>query len=158
MKPNPKALVLVAVASGMIASAYLIGPAPAATTAPAGAAVARLAPPAPTAAPSKLASNVKALRAPVPLLVGKHDAYFDESTVADLATAPTTTQAISESQPAPAQAASSDAAAKASIEMDGYRNVKALVRAPDGSWHGRAMRGTVEIAVSVGPDGNVSQD
>ncbi len=153
MKPRPKTLLLVALASGMMASAYLIGPAPAATTAPGGTSVARLAPP---TAPSRLASTVKALRAPVPLLVGKHDTYFDESTVADTAAAPATTQAIGDAQPAPA--ASSDTAAKASIEMDGYRNVKALVRAPDGSWHGRAMRGSIEIAVSVDPNGSVSQD
>ena len=159
MKPHPKTLVLIALASGMIASAYLIGPAPAATTAPSGTAVARLAPQLRRQLhPRSSPAIVKTLRAPVPLLVGEHDAYFDESAVADKATAPTTTQAISECQPAPAQAASSDAAAKASIEMDGYRNVKALVCAPDGSWHGRAMRGTVEIAVSVDPNGNVSQD
>ena len=157
MKPHPKTLVLVALASGMVASAYLIGPAPAATTAPAGATVARLAPTvAAPAVPTRLASTVKTLKAPVPLQVGKHDIYFDESAVTDTATAPPTTQAIGDVQPAPA--AASDTAAKARIEMDGYRNVKALVRAPDGKWHGRAMRGSVEIAVSVGPDGNVSQD
>ena len=101
---------------------------------------------------------MKALRAPVPLQVGGHDTYFDESAIADKAAAPTTTQAISDAQTASTPAASSDGAAKASIEMDGYRNVKSLARSADGRWHGRAMRGTVEIAVSVGPDGNVSQD
>ena len=154
MKPHPKTLVLVALASGMVASAYLIGPAPAATTAPATQAFARLAPPA--APPSKPASTLKAQRAPVPLLVGAHDNYFDERAVADTPTAPATVKPSGDMQQA--SAAASDSAARASIEMDGYRNVKALVRAPDGVWHGNAMRGGTEIAISVDPSGNVSQD
>jgi hypothetical protein len=155
MKPSPKTLALIALASGMVVSAYLIGPAPAATTVPA-------APPVMAAAtPAKPASNIKTLQAPVPLLVGKHDQYFDVSSVPDTVvpgtTAPgTTPSAASDSQQASAIA--DDAAAKASIQMDGYRNVRGLVRAPDGSWHGRAMRGGTEIAVSVDPTGNVSQD
>jgi hypothetical protein len=32
------------------------------------------------------------------------------------------------------------------------------VKLPDGMWHGRAMRGRVEIAVSVDANGSVSQD
>ena len=152
MKPQPKTLILVALASGMLVSAYLIAPAPAATTAPATAQpVTRLAP---APVPSKLASNVKTLKAPVPLLVGKHDQYFDVSTLPETAPTPglktTDVQQVS--------AAPSDSTAKTSIEMDGYRNVRALARSPDGSWHGRAMRGGTEIAVSVDPNGNVSQD
>ena len=42
------------------------------------------------------------------------------------------------------------------IEADGYRNVKSLAKAPDGSWRGLAMRGTVEVAVSVDDNGRVS--
>ena len=152
MKPHPKTLVLVALASGMLASAYLIAPAPAATTGPAAdRPVTRLAP---APVPSRLASNVKALQAPVPLLVGKHDKYFDESTVPEAAAA----SGVKTTNGQQASAAPSDSMAKSSIEMDGYRNVRALVRAPDGSWHGRAMRGGTEIAVSVDPNGSVSQD
>jgi hypothetical protein len=152
MKPYPKTLVLVALASGMLASAYLIAPAPAATTVPATAQpVTRLAP---APIPSRLASNVKTLKAPVPLLVGKHDQYFDTSTVPETAATP----AVKTTDVQQVSAAPTDSMAKSSIEMDGYRNVRALVRAPDGSWHGRAMRGGTEIAVSVDPNGNVSQD
>jgi hypothetical protein len=151
MKPHPKTLVLVALASGMVASAYLIGPAPAATSIPASQAQTRL----PPAAPVKSASTLKTLRAPVPLLVGTHDSHFDESTVPDTRTALAPPQAGADVQQA---SAAGDSAAKASIEMDGYRNVRALVRSPDGIWHGRAMRGRTEIAVSVDPSGNVSQD
>jgi hypothetical protein len=148
MKPTPKTLVLIALASGMVVSAYLIRPAPAATTAPA----APLAMAAVT--PSRPGVSIKTLQAPVPLLLGKHDQYFDVSSVPD--TAATTVLGSSDSQQVTATA--EDAAAKASIQMDGYRNVRALVRAPDGSWHGRAMRGGTEIAVSVDSTGNVSQD
>ena len=42
------------------------------------------------------------------------------------------------------------------IEQDGYRNVRALVKGVDGVWHGRAMRGSTEIAVSVDGSGSVS--
>src|SRR5471030_1901863 len=149
MKPHPQTLVLVALASGMLASAYLIAPAPAATTVAASAQpVTRLAP---APVPSRLASNVKTLQAPVPLLVSKHDQYFDTSTVPDAAATP----AVKTTDVQQASAVPSDSTAKSSIEMDGYRNVRALVRAPDGSWHGRAMRGGTEIAVSVDPNGSV---
>ena len=152
MKPHPQTLVLVALASGMLASAYLIAPAPAATTVPATAQpVTRLAP---APVPTKLASNVKTLKAPVPLLVGKHDQYFDVSTVPETAPTP----AVKPTDVQQVSAAASDSIAKSSIELDGYRNVRGLARAPDGSWHGRAMRGATEIAVSVDPNGNVSQD
>jgi hypothetical protein len=154
MKPSPKTLALVALASGMLASAYFIGPAPAATTAGS-----RPVPSIAMAAvtPSTPASNIKTLQAPVPLLVGKHDQYFDVSSVPDTAaTTAATPTTVTDGQQA--TAAADDAAAKASIQMDGYRNVRALVRAPDGSWHGRAMRGSTEIAISVDPTGTVSQD
>ena len=152
MKPQPKTLVLIALASGMLASAYMIAPAPGATASTAPQATARLAP---SVTPSKLASNIKPLQAPVPLLVGKHDRYFDASTVAD--TPPSgTTPAVADTQQA--SAAPSDVAAKTSIELDGYRNVRALVRSPDGVWRGKAMRGSTEIAVRVNASGGVSVD
>jgi hypothetical protein len=50
---------------------------------------------------------------------------------------------------------SSAAAAKAMIEADGYKNVRSVTKAPDGSWRGVGMRGTVEVALSVDSDGNV---
>jgi hypothetical protein len=169
MKPRPKIFALVALAFGMLASAYLIGPAPAAATAP----IAVLASASPATArpasaiamaavtPSKPASTIKTLRAPVPLQIGKHDQYFDVSSVPDTvvpgSTAPGTAPAAA-GDGQQASAIADDATAKASIQTDGYRNVRGLVRASDGSWHGRAMRGSTEIAVSVDPTGNVSQD
>jgi len=153
MKPQPKILILVALASGMVASAYFIGPAPVATAV--AAATRPIAEMAMAAAPSKPASTIKTLKAPVPLPVGRHEKYFDVSSLSDTVVP---AKADEGQQNVPADATASDASAKASIEMDGYRNVRGLVRAADGVWHARAMRGRTEISVVVDPNGNVSQD
>lgn len=157
MKPHPKTIALVAVAAGMLTGAYLLAPvpAPAATNT---ASVARTASspttavaPAPT---SRMASYVKTFQAPVPLKVGKHDQYFDATPAPEAASNPMQPKA----DVVQALTAPNDSSAKASIELDGYKNVRGLVQTPDGIWHGRAMRGRTEIAVSVSPDGSVSQD
>jgi hypothetical protein len=160
MKIQLKTLVLLILAGGMLASGYLVGPAPASTagTIAVGAAVAtpkRAAPPPAT----QLASTVKVMRPPVPLQLGAHDEYF--------VSAPADAVATQASAAAPALGAigdkplvddqvSADLSAKAMIEQDGYRNVRALVKGADGSWHGKAMRGATEIAVSVDAAGSVS--
>ena len=155
MKPHPKTIALVAAAAGMLTGAYLLAPlpAPAATTAstvsPTGRQTA-------VAEPSRLASYVKTLQAPVPLMVGKHDQYFDPSPSPEAPANATKPEAASAN--VQQATAASDSAARTSIELDGYRNVRGLVQAPDGRWHARAMRGSVEIAVKVDPDGSVSQD
>ena len=43
------------------------------------------------------------------------------------------------------------------IEDDGYKNVQGLARGSDGLWHGRAMRGSAEVQVTVDKQGNVQQ-
>jgi hypothetical protein len=43
------------------------------------------------------------------------------------------------------------------IEADGYKNVQGLARGSDGLWHGRAMRGSSEVQVTVDRQGNVTQ-
>lgn len=48
--------------------------------------------------------------------------------------------------------------AKAAVERDGYKNVRALEKGPDGVWRGRAMRGSTEIAIRVDDSGNVSAE
>jgi len=152
--PHPKTIALVAVAAGMLTGAYLLAPvpAPAAQAAPAALPVARQAP---VAASSRLTSYVKTFQAPVPLVVGKHDQYFDASPAPEAASNQTQPKTAPDVQQAEAP---SDTAAKTSIELDGYRNVRGLVKLPDGMWHGRAMRGRVEIAVSVDANGSVAQD
>ena len=43
------------------------------------------------------------------------------------------------------------------IEADGYKNVQGLALGADGLWHGRAMRGSSEVQVTVDRQGNVVQ-
>jgi hypothetical protein len=167
MKIQTKTLALLVVAGGMLASGYLIGPAPGAT---AGTVVAQASIPAPArlAPAPQPTSKVKMLRPPVPLQVGAHDQYF-ESKPADVVATQTqtaaatigttgigTTGAIGD-KPLDDQG-QANFAAKAAIEQDGYRNVRALVKGADGTWRGRAMRGSTEIAVTVDAGGSVSAD
>jgi hypothetical protein len=166
MKIQTKTLALLAVAGGMLASGYLIGPAPGATTT--GAAVAQAAPaPAKLAPAPQPASKVKMMRPPVPLLVGGHDQYF-VSAPADAVATDTQTAAATMGTTAATGDKLGDKpldgrgeanfAAKAAIEQDGYRNVRALVKIADGTWRGRAMRGSTEISVTVDANGSVSAD
>lgn len=48
--------------------------------------------------------------------------------------------------------------AKSAIERDGYRSVKVMSKSADGSWRGRAMRGSTEVGVTVDAGGNVRVD
>ncbi len=100
------------------------------------------------------------MRPPVPLQVGTHDQYFT-SPPADAVATETKTAAATmgtiDGKPLDDQA-QSNIVAKAAIEQDGYRNVRALVMGADGTWHGRAMRGSTEITVSVDANGSVSAD
>ena len=43
------------------------------------------------------------------------------------------------------------------IEGDGYKNVQGMALGSDGLWHGRAMRGSSEVQVTVDKQGNVTQ-
>jgi hypothetical protein len=87
---------------------------------------------------------------PVPLRTGRHATYWVEEP--QQPTAPTTEGAVTEPTD---KRLTSDATAKAMVEADGYKNVRALVQAPDGVWRGLAMRGAVEIAISVDANGRV---
>lgn len=159
MSIRTSTLLLTTLAAGMMASAYFIGAAPAATATAAVPSVARQAavakaPATPPAAPP--ASTIKAMRPPVPFVTRSHDSYVDVSAL------PATEQA--NANPAIQQASLQDdspagmAAARASIEMDGYRNVRGLVKSADGSWRGRAMRGKTEIGIVVDASGSVSAE
>jgi hypothetical protein len=52
--------------------------------------------------------------------------------------------------------AAGSAGAAAKIQADGYKNVQGLARGADGKWHGKAMRGSTMVDVSVDARGNVS--
>ncbi len=56
-----------------------------------------------------------------------------------------------------AQPADKAAIAQKRIEADGYKDVHDVELGSDGLWHGRALRGHAEVAVTVDKHGNVSQ-
>ena len=98
-------------------------------------------------------SAVEVRQAPVPLKWGyKHEtvsvATEEAPTIADLTSKVMTDQAAN----------AGEGSARAAIEADGYKAVRNLVRTPDGSWQGKAMRGRVEVAIRVNADGSVSAD
>jgi len=162
-------------ALGMIGLGYLFGAPPGATTLPSQP-VAK-ADPAPSPKPD---STLVASRPPVPLVTAPRTSYFatveqpsapattdkpsgDKPTVnmgtfsSNPPDSRDTTQALAMTGTDPAKSGN-DGQAKRAIEFDGYRNVRDLVKAPDGTWRGRAMRGRTEIAVRVDASGNVSAE
>jgi hypothetical protein len=155
-------------AAGLFGAGYAFTPLPGAAALPtapvpkaagvAGAAT----PAAPTAKPSTLVVN----RAPVPMAPRTHATYYapKEADAAIQAASATTTAGLAGAgtdgglPPADDMRSGGSAQAKAAIELDGYKNVRALEKGPDGMWRGRAMRGRTEITVRVDATGSVSAD
>jgi hypothetical protein len=109
---------------------------------------------------AKPVTTLVSARPPVPLLVTRHTSFFVEETQP----APATTTATAEAVVAGPQDKTDSSApnasalsAKAMIEADGYKNVFGLVKAPDGTWAGMALRGATQVAVRVDASGSVSQ-
>lgn len=159
---------LAGVAVALLGAGYVFAPQPGAAALPT-APVPKAAPvsdAATQAAPaSKPPSTLVANRAPVPMAPRTHSTYFvPKETQASLQTASATPGFVGASidgglPPAPGDAKSGDSTrAKAAIELDGYKNVRALEKGPDGVWRGRAMRGRTEIAIRVDASGSVSAD
>jgi hypothetical protein len=155
---------LFGLALAMLAGGYWFAPSPGSASMPTP--VAKAAPPSePTVKP---VPTLVASRPPVPLVTQPRTSFFTQTT----AEKPTsdnksvnlgvfTTNALSsDAQPgvAAAQPRGDDSQAKKAIEFDGYRNVRGLEKAPDGTWRGRAMRGRTEVAVKVDASGNVSAE
>ena len=69
-------------------------------------------------------------------------------------TPPSATPPDVASKPANARI-SSEAAAKAALESDGYKSIGSLRIGADGKWSGSAMRGDKQVSVSVDANGNV---
>jgi hypothetical protein len=108
---------------------------------------------APPAPPQAVATAISSsARPPVPLQVSRRSTYRVEDTQLPAAA---TDGAITEQK---SRKEASEATAKAVIEADGYKNVRFLVKAPDGTWRGLAMRGAVEIAISIDASGSVSAE
>jgi hypothetical protein len=137
----------------MLASTYMIAPAPGATASDAPRLlVARAMAPSP-----QPASTIKTFRAPVPLLISAHREFFTANPTIDETSAQSPDIATARVDDDDAKAAAKFAA-KAAIEQDGYRDVRGLVKGPDGSWHGSALRGSTEVAVRVDASGSVATD
>jgi hypothetical protein len=93
--------------------------------------------------------SVEVRQAPVPLLM-KPRPPVEEKTI-DAATVAATPEVSAKTPDA-----TGDSAAKAAIEADGYKGVKALRQGGNGIWFARAMRGTTEVALTVDASGRVS--
>jgi hypothetical protein len=101
-----------------------------------------------SALPARSAPSLDAIRPPVPV-VFSHRHLFVPATEA------ASTPSSSAADMAP-PGNMSEAAAKAAIEADGYKGVRALARGSDGVWKASALRGQTEVLLSVGPTGSVS--
>jgi hypothetical protein len=146
--------VIVAVAFfGAVAGAHMITPAPGATASMPASHPGKVSPvivagQASDAAPA--ASAASRTRPPVPLLLPSRPPVISKAVAVDPVSDPS--QAAIPEDAAP----QNESFAKTAIEQDGYKGVRGLVRGSDGLWHGRALRGATEVAVSVDPSGNVS--
>lgn len=99
-------------------------------------------------------AGIVTARAPVPLVPLRHNTFVTVPS-GDAREAPELMQGQTQ---ALTMGTEDESQARRAIEFDGYRNVRGLVKAPDGGWHGRAMRGATEITVRVAADGSVSAD
>jgi hypothetical protein len=116
------------------------------------------------ASQAKPESKIVAARPPVPLLAPSHTTFFEEAQPATTTVSTATADALA---PQPQDKTDSKAdssgpnasvlSAKAMIEADGYKNVSGLVKAPDGTWTGVALRGATQVAIKVDASGSVSQ-
>ena len=101
-----------------------------------------------SALPARSAPSLDATRPPVPVVSSPRRSFVPANEAA--------------STPSPSAAATvppgtmSEAAAKAAIEADGYKGVRALARGSDGVWKATALRGQTEVQLSVGLTGSVS--
>jgi hypothetical protein len=177
-----RTLLAVGLGVGLLGAGYIFAPQPGAAALkalpvpPKTASAASAAPSeAPTATPS---GSLLVNRAPVPLAPRTHDTYYaskeaygpkapdpsvqtaSATTLPDGSTAAVIAGAGTDGGLPPSEDTTTGAnlQAKAAIELDGYKNVRALVKGPDGLWRGRAMRGRTEITVRVDASGSVSAD
>ena len=101
-----------------------------------------------SALPARSAPSLDAARPPVPV-VSSHRRSFVPANEAASILSPSAADTATPSN-------MSEAAAKAAIEADGYKGVRALARGSDGVWKASALRGQTEVQLSVGPTGSVS--
>lgn len=85
--------------------------------------------------------------APVPLLMKPRPTIAQPIFDAD---------AIGPEVPVKTSVGAGEGAAKAAIEADGYKGVKALRQGANGLWYAKAMRGTAEVPLTVDAAGRVA--
>ena len=100
-----------------------------------------------TTSPGGRAAALETRREPVPILLATQRAVAHQKIYLDAALPDDTILGKM-----------TESAAKAAIEADGYKGVRILQRAEDGGWRARALRGTIEVGLSVDLRGSVSAD
>jgi hypothetical protein len=101
-----------------------------------------------SALPGRSTLSWDATRPPVPFFVLRRPPFVPASeAVSTLSPSGAVTEAL---------AGLSATAAKAAIEGDGYKGIRALARGSDGVWRASALRGQIEVQLSVSPTGSVS--
>lgn len=107
--------------------------------------------PKPTALPVRSASSApEATRPPVPILLSHRRPAVAATGIA------TDTYPLARDAAPPGDMV--EMTARELIEADGYKGVRLLSRGPTGVWKARALRGKVEVLVSVDSAGSVSAD
>jgi hypothetical protein len=86
-------------------------------------------------------------QAPVPLLTKARPPIKQPTFDAD---------AVGPEVPVKTSVGSSEGAAKAAIEADGYKAVKVLRQGANGMWYAKALRGTAEVPLTVDAAGRVA--
>jgi hypothetical protein len=150
MKKRSFLVLAVAMTVAGVASAFALGPQePAARDLPMPVVANQPAPisVAPAAAPVVKKASFEARRAPVPLLMKPRPTIERPIFDAD---------AVGPEVPAKIGDGSGESAAKAAIEADGYKGVKALRQGANGLWYAKAMRGTAEVPLTVDAAGRVA--
>jgi hypothetical protein len=103
----------------------------------------------PAPAPVVKKASFEVRQAPVPLLMKARPPIVQPIFDAD---------AVSPEVPVKTSGGSGEGAAKAAIEADGYKGVKALRQGANGMWYAKAMRGTAEVPLTVDAAGRVALD
>jgi hypothetical protein len=114
--------------------------------------------PSPSGQPIIQKASLDMRQAPVPLLIKPRPPVSLPAAEAATTDAKTADAKPGEAPTDPAADASSQTAAKAAIEADGYKAVKALRKGAGGAWHAMALRGSTTVSLTVDAGGSVSAD
>lgn len=98
---------------------------------------------------ARIISTLVARQAPVPMQVRSRAPFM-----------PPVVPAVGAAEPAPETVSRglTEAAVRTAIEADGYKKVRVVSRATDGTWRAQALRGATEVTLRVDSQGNVIGD